>query len=187
MRRVRRSGTFGRLAEPDWADPLDTSHSRRHGGRWNAPGTFGALYLNATERMARLQVRHGLAGQPYDVEDLDPAEQHDLVEVRVSPCEALDCVSDAGLAAAGLPAGHPRETDGALVLHAACRPIGVAAREAGLSGVACRSAARDATQADEELAIFDRDVERLVRFAARRPFADWYLGEASPGWRSGGR
>ena len=50
---VRRGGACNRLAEPHWADPLDTSFTREHGGRWNAPGAFGMLYLNRTERLAR--------------------------------------------------------------------------------------------------------------------------------------
>jgi hypothetical protein len=129
---VRRGGAYNRLAEPAWADPLDVSHSQRHGGRWNAPGTFGVLYLNRGVRTARLQVHHRLLGQPYGVEDLDAAEQHDLVDVDVPDIEWLDCVTDDGLRAVGLPVGYPRDRDGAEVAWSACRPVAQAAHDDGL-------------------------------------------------------
>jgi RES domain-containing protein len=100
-RTVRRGGSYNRLAEPSWANPLDTSYSRQRGGRWNPPGSFGALYLNRDLRMARLQVLHKLSGHPYGIEDLDEAEQHDLVDVEVVAREWLDCAIVAGLAEMG--------------------------------------------------------------------------------------
>jgi hypothetical protein len=170
---VRRGGAYNRLAEPAWADPLDVSHSQRHGGRWNAPGTFGVLYLNRGVRTARLQVHHRLLGQPYGVEDLDAAEQHDLVDVDVPDIEWLDCVTDDGLRAVGLPVGYPRDRDGAEVAWSACRPVAQAAHDDGQPGLACRSAATGATTDDEELAVFDTHA-RQVRQSGRTPFADWY-------------
>jgi len=44
MRHLERGGTYLRVVDPAWADPLDASFSRRAGGRWNPPG-FAALYL----------------------------------------------------------------------------------------------------------------------------------------------
>ena len=173
---MRRGGACNRLAEPHWEDPLDTSFSKQHGGRWNVPGAYGVLYLNATERMARLQVEHKLAGQPFEIEDLDPAAQHDLVEVDVAETAALDLVSDDGLQAVGLPVSYPQDADGRPIPHARCRPVGQAAYDEPLPAVACRSAAAGAVRTDEELAVFDRDVGIVAR-AARRPFADWYLGD----------
>ena len=164
---MRRGGACNRLAEPHWQDPLDTSFSRHRGGRWNAPGAFGVLYLNMTERMARLQVEHKLAGHPYDIEDLDPAAQHDLVEVDVAATDALDLVSAEGLDAVGLPVTYPLHADGRPVPHEQCHPVGRAAY---------RSAAAGAAHTDEELAVFDRAVD-IVTQTARRAFADWYLGE----------
>jgi hypothetical protein len=175
--RVRRGGAYNRLAEPEWENPLETAFSKRAGGRWNAPGAYGVLYLNASERMARIQVQHRLAGQPYDVEDLDPAAQHDLVEVEVTETEALDLVSDRGLDAVGLPAGYPLDADGPIA-HERCHPIGQAAYDAPLPGIACRSAATGAARTDEELAVFDRDAG-LVSETARRSFTDWYLGAST--------
>lgn len=171
---VRRGGAYNRLAEPSWRDPLDTGHSRGAGGRWNPPGAFGALYLNADERLARLQVAYKLAGQPYDIEDLDPVEQHDLVDVHVDGCAALDCVTPRGLQAVGLPAGYPLDAAARTVAHAACQPIGAAARAAGLEAVACRSAAGGAGVSDEELAVFEDAAPRRCRVTARRAFSDWY-------------
>jgi RES domain-containing protein len=111
-RTVRRGGSYNRLAEPSWANPLDTSYSLRRGGRWNPPASFGALYLDRDLRMARLQVLHKLSGHPYGVEDLDEAEQHDLVDVEVVEREWLDCVTVEGLESVGLPVTYPRHRNG---------------------------------------------------------------------------
>lgn len=171
---VRRGGAYNRLAEPTWTDPLDTSYSKARGGRWNPPGAFGALYLNRDLRVARLRVEHALAGQPYGVDDLDEAEQHDLVDLRVPVQGWLDCLSDGGVIAVGLPVSYPRHPDGTAVGHPECQPIGGAAFDEGLPGVACRSAARGATTADEELAVFSRPSGRKVTMTGRRPFAEWF-------------
>ena len=175
-RTVRRGGACNRLAEPHWEDPLDTSFSKQHGGRWNAPSAYGVLYLNTSEQMARIQVEHRLAGHPYDIEDLDPAAQHDLVELDVAETDALDLVSDDGLQAVGLPAGYPQDAAGRSVRHEQCHPVGQAAYDEPLPAIACRSAAAGAAPTDEELAVFDRDVG-IVTPTGRRPFAAWYLGE----------
>lgn len=178
MLTVRRGGACNRLAEPHWVDPLDTSYAKTVGGRWNAPGSYGVLYLNATEQTARSQVEDRLARFPYAIEDLDPAAQHDLVEVDVLETDVLDLVTGEGLAAVGLPAAYPLDDGGRRVPHAACHPVGRAAYDEPLPGIACRSAAAGAARDDEELAIFDRDVTALVTATARRPFHDWYLGTA---------
>ena len=167
-RTARRGGAYNRLAEVAWADPLDISFARDRGGRWNEPGSYGALYLNRSVELARAQARHKLAGQPYGIEDLDESEQHDLVEVDVPRGDHLDCVTDAGLQAVGLPVTYPRA-----VGHAECRPVGAAARAAGRPGVACRSAAPGAPARDEELAVFDTAAAGVV-MTGRRAFADWY-------------
>jgi hypothetical protein len=178
-RTLRRGGSYNRLAEPDWTDPLDTSYSRQHGGRWNPPGSFGVLYLNRDLRMARLQVVHKLSGHPYGVEDLDEAEQHDLVDVEVAEREWLDCVTAAGLEAVGLPVTYPRHRNGRPVQHADCQPVGQAAFDDRRPGIACRSAVMGASPTDEELGVFDRDVGASVQMTGRHPFADWFWGAAS--------
>ncbi len=175
-RTVRRGGACNRLAEPRWSDPLDTSFSKEQGGRWNAPGTYGVLHLNTTEHMARLQAEHKLAGHPYDIEDLEPEDQHDLVGVDVAVTAALDLVTDAGLGAVGLPTSYPLDALGHPIGHGPCRPVGQAAYDEPLPAIACRSAASGAAGGDEELAVFDRDVAELVTQTSRRPFGEWYLG-----------
>jgi len=171
---VRRGGAFNRLVEPHWADPLDTSFSRQHGGRWNAPGSYGVLYLNASDRMARIQVEHKLARHPYEIEDLDPAAQHDLVDVDVQDTDALDLISDDGLRAVGLPGSYPLDAGGHPVAHEHCHPVGQAAYDQPLPAIACRSAVTGARRTDEELAVFDRDAG-IVTQTGRRAFADWYF------------
>ena len=171
---VRRGGDYNRLAEPGWEDPLDTSFARSTGGRWNPPGSFGVLYLNREERVARLQADHRLAGQPYGIEDLEPAEQHDLVVVDVPAAERLDCVSDGGLEAVGLPSSYPRLPDGLMVGHDVCQAIGQRAHDAAHTGIACRSAVAGATGSDEELALFEAHAGLDVK--ERCPFSAWYLG-----------
>jgi RES domain len=171
---VRRGGAYNRLAEPAWTDPLDTSYSKARGGRWNPPGAFGALYLNRDIRVARLRVEHALADHPYCIDDLDEAELHDLVELDVASRAWLNCISDGGLKAVGLPVSYPRHRNGRPVEHPTCQPIGQAAFKEGLPGVACLSAARGATTADEELAVFARVARPKVTMTGRRPFADWF-------------
>jgi RES domain-containing protein len=178
-RTIRREGSYNRLAEPSWADPLDAAYSARDGGRWNPPGGFGVLYLNRDVRVARLQVLHKLRGQPYAVEDLDEAEQHDLVSVEIAARNWLDCVTDSGLEVVGLPVTYPRHPNNRGVRHATCQQVGQAAFDDGKPGVACRSAAIDALQTDEELAIFDREVSSSVRMSGRQSFADWFWDSTS--------
>jgi hypothetical protein len=173
---VERDGAFNRLADPAWADPLDTAFSKAKGGRWNAPGSYGVLYLNNGEPMASAQVAHKLAGQPFAVEDLDPDEQHELIEVTVGLGQVLDCVSDDGLTAVGLPVSYPNDATGAAVRHSDCHPVGAASLADGQDGIACRSAANGTTPDDEELALFEDPAKTLVTMTARRPFKDWYLG-----------
>ena len=178
-RTVQRGGSYNRLAEPSWADPLDTSYSRQRGGRWNPPGSFGVLYLNRDLRMARLQVQHKLSGHPYGVEDLDESEQHDLVDVQVVERDWLDCVNAEGLESVGLPVTYPRHANGRPVRHATCQPVGQAAFDDGQPGIACRSAATRATPTDEELGVFDRAVGAAVQMTGRHAFADWFWGAPS--------
>lgn len=54
VRHVRRGGTYLRVADHSWRDPLSGERSRIRGGRWNAPGAFGVAYLNASRELARV-------------------------------------------------------------------------------------------------------------------------------------
>lgn len=169
---VTRGGAMCRVAKPAWSNPLDTTHSKARGGRWNAPGAFDVLYLNATVDVARAQVRWMYAGLPYGPEDLDPAEAAVLVTVEVPNDEFLDAVTLEGLKALGLPATYPLADDGDPVPWPACQVIGQSAYDDGEAGVACLSAA---THADgEELALFTPNATTSARMTRIHAFNDWY-------------
>jgi RES domain len=82
---VEKGGSWYRVADPDWVDPLDGSYSRAHGGRWNAPGSFDVLYLARDYHCARTYVLHKLDGLPYGPEDLRDDTAPQLVAVEVPP------------------------------------------------------------------------------------------------------
>jgi RES domain-containing protein len=174
MRHVTRGGTYVRVVGPDWADPLDASFSLRSGGRWNAPGTFAALYLCRDVETARANVRRLLEGQPFTVDDLLPERLPALVETTVPEAGYVDAVTARGLASLDLPATYPLDASGKRVSHERCRPIGATAWAAGEPGIACRSAAPGAPAGSEELALFDRG--RRLKRGRRRPFDRWYRG-----------
>jgi RES domain-containing protein len=173
VRTAERAGTYLRVADPRWRDPLDGSHSMRSGGRWNPPGSFPVVYLCETVGVARAYVYRKLADQPYGAEDLAPARAPVLVATRVRRARFADLVSARGLRSAGLPASYPRDARNRAIGWSRCQPVGVEAWEAGHPGIACRSAAPSAPAREEELAWFERRRRRL-RVGARRAFADWF-------------
>ncbi|RPI20440.1 MAG: hypothetical protein EHM57_08045, partial [Actinobacteria bacterium] len=65
FRHLRRGGTYFRVADPEWADPLDGRPAMARGARWNAPRSFPVVYLNATVELSRRFVAHKLRGHPY--------------------------------------------------------------------------------------------------------------------------
>jgi RES domain-containing protein len=112
VRTTSRAGRYLRVASPDWDDPLDGSYAAAKGGRWNPPGSYGTVYLNRTQTVARLNVDRLHVGLPYGPEDLDPNQAPILVATDVPEHDYLDVVTDAGIAAAGLRATPtmPRES-----------------------------------------------------------------------------
>lgn len=166
-----------RVADPGWTDPLDARYAKATGGRWNPPGSFGVVYLNADTHTARLNVERLFSGQPFGPEDLDPYEAPILVAADLADGEYADIVTDEGCIATGLPVSYPDDTTGQRIGHAVCQPIGQEAYDEGLQGVAHRSAAPGATFADEELAWFDRG-DTLTE-SERWTFEDWFWGLAS--------
>lgn len=172
---VPRGGVYVRVADPDWDDPLSGEFAKARGGRWNAPGAFPVVYLSGDERVARANVLHRFTGLPYGPEDLEPSAAPVLVSTVVPEDEFVDVVSDAGSAAVGLPSTYPVDAHGAPVPHEACRPVGQKAWDAGLPGIACRSAAPAAPPGGEELAWFARGapLEPLTPLEVHR-FTDWY-------------
>jgi hypothetical protein len=175
MRTIRRGGRYLRVADPDWDDPLDGRHAAERGGRWNPPESFPVVYLCQTVAVARANVYRLLEGQPYGPEDLRPEGAPVLVRATVPEDRYLNVVTEAGCRDAGLPRTYPRDSRRRIVPHRRCQPIGLRAFEAGLPGVAARSAAPTAPAGDEELAYFGR---RRLRRGAVRLFEQWFWGSA---------
>lgn len=173
MRHVRRGGRYLRVADPSWTDPLSPQYARRRGGRWNPPGSFGVVYLNASTDLARAQVRHKLEARGIRPEDLAPSQGPVLVATQVPEDDYVDAISDAGLLAVGLPTTYPLDESGTPIARGRCQPIGRRAWDSGEPGVACRSAARvgGVSSSGEELAFFAR---RRLRMDAVEAYGDWY-------------
>jgi RES domain len=172
LRTIRRGGPYLRVADPDWDDPLDGGYAAERGGRWNPPESFPVVYLCQTIAVARANVYRSLERQPYGPEDLRPEAGPVLVRATVPEDRYLNVVTDAGCRDAGLPVTYPRDSRRRIVPHSRCQPIGLRAREAGLPGVAARSAVSDG----EELAYFG---PRKLRRAAVRSFGDWFWEPAA--------
>ncbi|MCX6364218.1 MAG: RES family NAD+ phosphorylase [Actinobacteria bacterium] len=169
---VTRGGIYVRVADPGWDDPLTGAFAKARGSRWNAPRAFPLVYLNGDVRTARANVLQRFAGLPYGPEDLEPSAAPALVSTAVPEDGFVDVVSRAGCSAVGLPPTYPVDEDGAPVPHEACQPVGQAAWDSGLPGIACRSAAPAAPRGGEEMAWFGRR-EPLTPLEARS-FLDWF-------------
>lgn len=168
MRTIRRGGPYLRVADPDWEDPLDGRYAAESGGRWNPPESFPVIYLCRSVEVARANVYHRLRGQPYGPEDLRPGAGPILVRTRVPEDRYLNAITEAGLRDLGLPKTYPLDSRRRIVPHGRCQPIGLRARDAGLPGIAARSAA---AKDGEELAYFGR---RKLRRGAVRAFDEWF-------------
>lgn len=168
-RTILRGGLYYRVVAPAWIDPADTSHSKRHGGRWNPPGEFGALYLNATIQVAAANVRMRHAGRAIKLFDLLPEARPELVTFDIPKTSVLDACTSRGIARLGLAENFPYG-----VPWPPCQTIARTAHAAGIVGVAARSAA-EATPTrfvGEELALFDPVSPAPP--PSRRRFANWY-------------
>ncbi|HMD03481.1 MAG TPA: RES domain-containing protein [Candidatus Baltobacteraceae bacterium] len=174
MRGIERGGIYYRVCDPTWKNPLDTDYAKRAGGRWNPPGEFGALYLNATIAVAAANARRNFEGEIATLYDLQPEQRPDLVTVDVGEALFVDVVTPQGIRSLRLPASFPES-----VSHERCHVIGRRAYESRrFNGIAYRSNA-EATATSfvgEELAVFDRSTA-LVRKRRRSAFARWYPTE----------
>ncbi len=169
MRTIPIAGTYYRVADPDWGNPLDPSFAAADPGRrWNPPG-IPCLYLNRDEATARANVRRLFLGLPYGPEDLDPATAPLLLDVELPAGTAADAATDEGLAELGLPTTFPVDGDGDLIPHTSCQPVGRQVLDGGLDGIDCRSAAPGGNR---ELAWFPR--ASIATELARRPFDAWW-------------
>lgn len=169
-RTIQRGGGYWRVVASDWVDATDTGYSKLHGGRWNPPGSFGVLYLNATLVVAAANARTYFRQDGIAWEDLLPDARPDVVEFAVPEAPAVDVVTDEGVLACGLPAAYPFQVE-----RSDCQPVGLAAYEAGERGIACRSAAEcdgPGRFVGEELALFDRPA--MPAPGRRLRFPEWY-------------
>lgn len=163
-----------RVADPAWADPLDPVFEQRSGQRWNPPDSFPALYLNEDVVTARINLRLFLTGLPYGPEDLRDDAGPVLVGCALPRGqEVADVHAPAGVAAVGLPPSDPLGSDGSLVAHDVCQPIGRLAKDHGLRGVRCRSA-QSPFGAGRELAWFTATVRSLAPLINRATFNEWF-------------
>jgi len=158
------------VADPRWDDPLDGRFAAERGGRWNPPESFPAVYLCRSIPVARANVYRKLQGQPFGPEDLRPGAGPLLVRTSVPEDRYLNVLTDAGCRDAGLPQTYPLDSRRRVVPWRRCQPVGLLAWEAGIPGVAARSAAGPG----EELAYFGR---RKLRRGAIRSFEDWFWGD----------
>jgi RES domain len=121
------------------------------GGRWNAGGSFGILYLNRNLEGARANARRFIAQQfGPDVlpEDIEPAYRPDAAAFAIDTTEFVDAVTGAGRRALRLAGTYAEKAR-----YVRCRRVGSAAYEADEDGIATTSAVLEQS---EELAIFDR-------------------------------
>ncbi len=171
MRRLARGGPYVRVCDATWRDCADTEPSKRFGGRWNARGRFGVLYLCASRAVAAANARCAYERDGrYTLFDRRPDRRPHLQVFTVAQTRFVNAVTPAGIAALGLPATFPFQ-----VTYAACRPIGAGAYDEGELGIASRSAA-EATRENvvgEELALFDSALS-LVTAGQRLAFNAWY-------------
>ncbi|MHB8139661.1 MAG: RES family NAD+ phosphorylase [Vulcanimicrobiaceae bacterium] len=168
-----REGLYYRVCRPDWENPALTAYSKRNGGRWNPPGEFGALYLNATIAVAVANAHRSISqefGTFATFADLRTDRLPNLQVFTVRNTLFVDAVSTPGLVALGLPGSYPHGCS-----HSRCQAIARKLYAANEAGVAARSAVTDG----EELTIFDSHTALARRKPnSRIPFAQWYPGLA---------
>ena len=165
-----------RIADPDWADPLDPAFAQHHGGRWNPPDSFPTLYLNEDVVTARMNLRAFIAKWPYEPEDLRDDTGPILVACRLPRRQVTcDAHSPDGLRSAGLPNTYPLDAEGVPVPHTCCQSIGTEAKEAGLRGVRAGSA-RSPDGAGRELAWFPATARSMARRVQTLRYVAWFWG-----------
>ncbi len=163
-----------RIAQADWANPLDPGFAQRFGGRWNPPRSFPVLYLNEDRVTARLNLRLFISGWPYEPEDLRDDSGPVLVAATLPRKQRVaDVHTRSGVASSGLPATYPNSKDGHPVSHETCREVGARAHLDGLRGVRCRSAPQP-DGAGRELAWFPASKRSRAREIRTESFEAWF-------------
>lgn len=168
-RTVRRGGVYYRVVAPEWVDPASTRYSKLHGGQWNPQGEFGALYLNATIKVAAANARAQHAGRAIKLFDLLPEARPQVVTFDVPMTDFVDAYTSEGVQELQLPSNFPFGVPGG-----PCQAIARDAYANGAAGVAARSNAEVTSAAfvGEELACFDQLV--VCSPKERLRFDDWY-------------
>jgi len=183
MRTCASAGTYLRVADPDWEDPLDGAVSMTRGGRWNAPGGYRAVYLNADLATARantrLLIEEAIQGMPFAFHDLEPCALPVLIEVDLPSGDILDARTDRGLMSAGLPTTYPRSEAGDPLPLQDCQRVGTRAHRAGVSRIAYRSAANAA--GGGEVAWLEDHGGPLAASGPVRTFEEWFWDQAGTG------
>jgi RES domain-containing protein len=166
---IVRRGEYYRVCKLDWVDCGDTSFAKANGGRWNPATEFGALYFNATVRVAAAQARHQHAGRAIALFDLRPERRPILATFDVPTVRVVDVVSAEAIRALRLPRVYPLGVE-----REPCQRIARRAYREGVAGVAARSAAEARVDdvVGEELAYFDS--QPAISSRDRKSFADWY-------------
>lgn len=135
--------------------------------------TRHTLYLCEDEDTARVQVHRLLAGRFLAPEDLRD-DAYILIPVQLTADQKVaDAITDAGLAALGLPSSYPVDHAGHDVPHAQCQAAGDSVAAAGLSGVHARSATATAMPQHRELAWFPGSNESAQPAGPSRPYRTW--------------
>jgi hypothetical protein len=124
---------------------------------------------------ARAQIDRLLDGSPVDPEDLSD-DAFVLVGVRLPPADVADIVTAAGVRAAGLPAGYPKDHAGRPVPHEACQSVGSRAYAEGADGVEERSAWGPSAGPGTEVAWWSRDEGTAARVGRPLPYGRWRRG-----------
>lgn len=162
-----------RVADPEWAAPLDTQHSYEHGGRWNRHQARHTLYLCADEASARAQISRLLAGRFAVPEDLRDDFAVLLTAQLPDDQTVADIHTASGVAAVDLPPTYPLESDGTVVPPSLCQTIGDAVADQHLHGVHTRSATTTARAQDAELAWFPSPETRAEQSTPSRYYGEW--------------
>jgi hypothetical protein len=165
-----------RVVKAGWQNPLDTTHGKLRGGRWNPKNTFGVLHTACSERVARAITLDLFRFAAVELDDLMPAVRPALAEISWQGT-TIDVVTDAGVSGAGFIAAYP---DG--VGHQITQPVGVNWHQDGREAVVCRSASlsrlgfRTWSGSHEpwgELAIFVENVDAAPFLLQMRSNLDW--------------
>ncbi len=149
-------GRFYRIVHRDRREQLlSTEGSRLHGGRYNPPAAFGALYLSESPAVATAEVRRAAAGRRLGA--------FVLGTVEIDLTRLLDLTDRAVLAHLGV-----RPDDLVGPDYTPTRRLGTLAREAGFEGLLVPSA----TGLGTNLVLFpDRLGRATLRLLAVEPAA----------------